>query len=225
MDFDANAAVPSIALEGVLEGIATAWTPAQDLLESGESDPVFVVEVEADGAARAALRRRRQRPQSRNRNALHRAAIASAMATPATSAPRACIYFAARRAHPSPAAIRSACHRRHRSRNQRPNPPPRPAGLPHPGARGHHGRLRRDDRAQSSGRSRRRVARWTGSWYTVFDAVEPFGGGTITPALAKTLKRGLERYRLAGQDLRTRFARNTSRWKSRSTFASIPTIS
>jgi predicted phage baseplate assembly protein len=43
--------------------------------------------------------------------------------------------------------------------------------------------------------------RWTGSWYTVFIAVEPNGGGNLAPSLAKSLKRGLERYRLAGQDL------------------------
>jgi hypothetical protein len=51
MSFDPNAAVPSISLAGVLEGVTTGWNPAQDLLESGESDPVFVVEVESDGTA------------------------------------------------------------------------------------------------------------------------------------------------------------------------------
>jgi uncharacterized phage protein gp47/JayE len=35
----------------------------------------------------------------------------------------------------------------------------------------------------------------------VFLAVEPKGGGNLTPALEKTLKRTEERYRLAGQDL------------------------
>jgi hypothetical protein len=43
--------------------------------------------------------------------------------------------------------------------------------------------------------------RWTGSWYTVFIAVEPHGGGNLSPALARTLKKSLDRYRLAGQDL------------------------
>jgi predicted phage baseplate assembly protein len=43
--------------------------------------------------------------------------------------------------------------------------------------------------------------RWTGSWYTVFIAVEPVGGGTLAPALQKTLKKAVERDRLAGQDV------------------------
>jgi hypothetical protein len=43
--------------------------------------------------------------------------------------------------------------------------------------------------------------RWTGSWYTVFVAVEPQAGSTVAPALARTLKKELNRYRLAGQDL------------------------
>ncbi len=43
--------------------------------------------------------------------------------------------------------------------------------------------------------------RWTGSWYTVFIAVEPEGGGNLTPSLQQTLKQNVERYRLAGQDL------------------------
>src|SRR4029077_3387517 len=41
--------------------------------------------------------------------------------------------------------------------------------------------------------------RWTGSWYPVFDAVEPYGRGKLTPALGKTLRHSLERYRFAGQ--------------------------
>jgi predicted phage baseplate assembly protein len=44
--------------------------------------------------------------------------------------------------------------------------------------------------------------RWTGSWYSVFIAVEPKGGGTLTPNLQTTLQQNLERYRLAGQDLK-----------------------
>jgi hypothetical protein len=43
--------------------------------------------------------------------------------------------------------------------------------------------------------------RWTGSWYTVFIAVEPKGGGSLTSALQQSLKSTEDRYRLAGQDL------------------------
>ncbi len=43
--------------------------------------------------------------------------------------------------------------------------------------------------------------RWTGSWYTVFVAVEPKGAGKLTSDLEDDLIRDGNRYRLAGQDL------------------------
>lgn len=43
--------------------------------------------------------------------------------------------------------------------------------------------------------------RWTGSWYTVFIAVEPETGGQLTSTLEKAVKKKVESYRLAGQDL------------------------
>jgi predicted phage baseplate assembly protein len=44
--------------------------------------------------------------------------------------------------------------------------------------------------------------RWTGSWYSVFIAVEPKGGGNLTPALQESLTATVDSYRLAGQDLK-----------------------
>jgi hypothetical protein len=44
--------------------------------------------------------------------------------------------------------------------------------------------------------------RWTGSWYSAFIAVEPTGGGNLSSTLQNTLKSSVERYRLAGQDLK-----------------------
>jgi len=43
--------------------------------------------------------------------------------------------------------------------------------------------------------------RWTGSWYTVFITAEPKGAGNLTPTLRKELKKNINRYRLAGQDI------------------------
>ena len=43
--------------------------------------------------------------------------------------------------------------------------------------------------------------RWTGSWHTVFIAVDPKGGRPVTPALETSLRAFLERRRLAGYDL------------------------
>ena len=43
--------------------------------------------------------------------------------------------------------------------------------------------------------------RWTGSWYTVFITAEPKGAGNLTATLRKELKKNINRYRLAGQDI------------------------
>jgi hypothetical protein len=43
--------------------------------------------------------------------------------------------------------------------------------------------------------------RWTGSWYTVFVAVDQQGGAQLTPAARTELTRHVDRYRMAGHDL------------------------
>jgi predicted phage baseplate assembly protein len=43
--------------------------------------------------------------------------------------------------------------------------------------------------------------RWTGSWYTVFITAGPKGEGQLARTLRRQLKRNVNRYRLAGQDL------------------------
>jgi hypothetical protein len=57
--------------------------------------------------------------------------------------------------------------------------------------------------AESNAQVNQTVAtpRWTGSWYTVFLAAEPHGGGALPATLEKSLQKNIERYRLAGQDL------------------------
>ena len=44
--------------------------------------------------------------------------------------------------------------------------------------------------------------RWTGSWYTVFVAAEPKNGGNLSKPLTQALKQYVNRYRLAGQDIK-----------------------
>jgi Baseplate J-like protein len=200
MSFDANAAVPSITLEGVLEGISTAWNPAQDLLESGESAPVFVVEVEADGTATlrfgddvnglnpetgtqftTSYRIGNGTAGNVGADSLHHLAAADARI-------QSCI---------NPIAATGGIDPETNDQIRRRAPQ---AFLTQERA------VTMADYAamtELNPQVDRAAAalRWTGSWYTVFDAVEPKGGGNLTPALGKTLKRGLERYRLAGQDL------------------------
>lgn len=43
--------------------------------------------------------------------------------------------------------------------------------------------------------------RWTGSWYTVFVAVDRFGGKRVDEAFRDKVRNHLERYRLAGRDV------------------------
>jgi hypothetical protein len=43
--------------------------------------------------------------------------------------------------------------------------------------------------------------RWTGSWYTVFLTIDRRGGLEIDPPFEKSIRRHLERYRMAGHDL------------------------
>ena len=56
---------------------------------------------------------------------------------------------------------------------------------------------RRDPRVQRAVGTRR----WTGSWYTEFVTVDRLGGTGLDTALAATLTRSLERYRMAGSDV------------------------
>jgi predicted phage baseplate assembly protein len=43
--------------------------------------------------------------------------------------------------------------------------------------------------------------RWTGSWHTVFVSADRFGGAAVDEDFETSLRRCLERYRMAGQDL------------------------
>jgi hypothetical protein len=51
MQWNVADAVPAISLTSTLEGNPTGWQPAYDLLNSSASDPMFVVETEADTAS------------------------------------------------------------------------------------------------------------------------------------------------------------------------------
>ena len=150
--------------------------PRRDLLDSEADDPHFVVEVEHDGSAAAALRRRQPRPPARDRHGLHRALPRRQRRAPATSAPA-----------PSRTSSRSTRDVLGGAQSA--------AG---PGRRRHGGRTpssagaRRRRSAARSARSRRPTTRrspsampgvqraaatlrWTGSWHTVFVTVDRAG--------------------------------------------------
>ena len=198
--FDANQAVPVVTLDGTLDARTDSWDPAQDLLESGESDLVFVVEVDTDGTAtlRFGDNTNGKAPDTGTSFvATYRIGNGTAGNVGADSL----VFLAA-----SDARIQS-CR----------NPLPATGGTD-PET---NDQIRRrapqafltQDRAvtmadyeavaETNPNVDRAVAslRWTGSWYTVFIAVEPKGGGSLTSALQQSLKSTEDRYRLAGQDL------------------------
>jgi len=199
MNFDPRAAVPAITLTGTLDGLASTWSCKQDLLESGESDADFVVEVESDGIATLQFG-----DDTNGKVPLTGTAFVAAYrignGTAGNVGADSIVHLAA-------AANIESCR----------NPLPASGGTDPETA----DQIRR--RAPQAFLTQERAItmadynakteldpqvhhaaatpRWTGSWYTVFVAVEPRGGGDPTPALQTNLKRELERYRLAGEDL------------------------
>jgi len=197
MNFNPADAVPAITLT---DDAGNTWTPQPDLLESGESDRVFVVEVESDGTATL-----------RFGDDVNGAAPAAG--TSFTASYRLG-NGAAGNVGADSLTYRAAADARIQSCR---NPIPATAGT---GPETDDQIRRRVPQAfltqeravsmadyqglaEQNPQVNRAVAslRWTGSWYTVFVAAEPQGGGNLSPALNQSLTASGERYRLAGQDL------------------------
>lgn len=207
MSPDTSTAIPAITLTGTLNGVTETWTPQQNLLSNGPSDPVFVVEVESNNIAtlRFGDNTNGKRPDTGTVfNASYRIGNGTAGNVGADSL----IYLAA-----ADARIQG-CR----------NPLPAAGGIDPETA----DQIRRrapqafltqqravtltdyQNVAESNTFVRQAVAslRWTGSWYTVFLAAEPQSqangaqtGGTLTTTQQKSVKQTVEAFRLAGQDL------------------------
>jgi predicted phage baseplate assembly protein len=199
VEVDPRAAVPVITLTASLDGVATTWNGKPDLLESGESDPDFVVEIDTDGTAtlRFGDDTNGKRPET---GTSFVAAYRIGNGTAGNVGADSLIHFAAA------ADIQSSR-----------NPLPASGGSDPETADQIRRRARQafltqeravtmadyDAMTEVDPQVDRAAAslRWTGSWYTVFIAVEPLGGGMLAPDLRAKLRRELERYRLAGQDI------------------------
>jgi hypothetical protein len=192
-----SGALPSITLTST--NPTTTWQPQQDLLDSGTSDPNFVVEVESDGTATLRF--------GDNTNGLAPETgstfIASIRIGGGSAGNVGAESLTFKAAHPS---IQSCT-----------NPMPATGGTDPETT----DQIRRrapqafltQDRAvtltdyeaiaeqNSSIDQAVATLRWTGSWYTVFIAAEPQGGGNLTPTLRTTVQTNLEQFRLVGQDL------------------------
>ena len=200
ISMNAGDALPSITLGSVYEGVpSTGWTPQQDLLESGESDLAFVVEVEGNGTAtlRFGDNTNGRAPDSGTAfTATYRIGNGTAGNVGAES-------INLKAAHPSvskcwnPMAAGGGTDPETSDQIRRRAPQ---AFLTQDRAV-----TLADYEAQTETNTGvdQAVAsmRWTGSWYTVFVAVEPQGGGNLSPTLRSSLQNNLERYRLMGQDL------------------------
>ena len=200
MNVDASAAFPVISLTGTLpDGVVIQWSPRQDLLESVAADPAFVIEVESnsvatlrfgDGVNGAA-------PQSgtafvstyRVGNGTDGNVGAESLVNLVTADARivAC-------SNPLPAFGGADPETNDQIRRRAPQAfltQERAVTMPDYAAA-----------AELSPQVEQAVAtlRWTGSWYTVFIGVEPFGGANLTPALDARVRQNVEQRRLAGQD-------------------------
>jgi hypothetical protein len=209
MNFDASDAVPEITLQGTFDAVTSPWAPQQDLLGNSESDRVFVVEVESNGPATLRFATPTD-PSSgeQTTNGMVPDAGTSFVAnyrigngTAGNVGAESLVNLQA-----SDARILSCTN-------------PLPAGGGNDPETNDQIRRRASQAFLSQERSitmtdyeaiavensqvDQAVAslRWTGSWYSVFVAAEPKGGGNLTTSLQQTLTAAVDRYRLAGQGL------------------------
>jgi hypothetical protein len=211
---DPTEAVPEITLQGTLNGITNQWNPAQDLLGATSLDRIFVVEVESDGAASL----RFATPPTPGATsevtngmipeagtdfvATYRIGNGSAGNVGAGSL----VYLAAVDAriqsctNPLPASggIDPETNDQIRRRAPQAFLSQDPSALQRSVTMADYQAV-----AETNPQVDQAVAslRWTGSWYSVFIAVQPKGGGNLTSTLQTSLETALDRYRFAGQDL------------------------
>jgi len=215
MNFDPSDAVPEITLEGTFDGITTTWNPEQDLLGSAQSDRVFVVEIESDGTATlrfatppdpgsASDETNGMVPDSGTQFAAN---YRIGNGTAGNVGAESLIYLATADAriqsctNPLPATGGTDPETNDQIRLRAPQAflSQDPSTLQRSVTMADY-----EAAAETNSQVDQAVAslRWTGSWYSVFIAVEPTGGGNLTSTLQSSLKTSVERYRLAGQDLK-----------------------
>jgi predicted phage baseplate assembly protein len=217
MDFDPSEAVPEITLEGTpVDGTAPLqWNPERDLLGSAESDRVFVVEIESDGTARLRFATPLDPGSTSGQtNGLVPDSGTQFVAnyrigngTAGNVGAESLVYLAAADAriqsciNPLPASGGTDPETNDQIRRRAPQAflSQEPSTLQRAVTMADYEAV-----AEANPQVDQAVAslRWTGSWYSVFLAVEPKSGGNLTSTLQKSLKQTVERYRFAGQDLK-----------------------
>lgn len=206
MSFDASEAIPSIALKGLLNGVASSWNARPDLLASLPEDKDFVVEVETGGAA--SLRFGDGAQSSLPGTGMHfTASYRIGNGLTGNLGAESLTNFAA---GPLADSMIASCI----------NPMAAVGGLdPETSAQ-----IRR--RAPQAFLTQERAitmpdyvvaaernaiiqhaaaaSRWTGSWYTVFITAEPVRNIPLIPIILQSLYKTVNAYRLAGEDIEIR---------------------
>jgi hypothetical protein len=211
LDIDPRAATPLIDAFAKLNQVDQTWTPRRDLLQSGGSTPDFVVEVEDDGLARLRfgddVNGKRPDPKSefhatyRVGNGAIGNVGAEAIAHVVSNGSGVFSAIPNPIRNPMPAAGGVDPEEVEVARRDAPE-----------AFRTQERAVTTADYAAAAERRpdvQRAAAkfRWTGSWYTAFVAVDRFGREGADARFVASVRRHLERFRMAGYDLAVRAPR------------------
>ncbi len=201
MSYDADQAVPAVVLTGSYEGNLSTWSAVPDLLASGPADTAFVVEVDTDGTARLRFGDSTNGlfPESGTAfTAQYRVGNGSAGNVGAGSLTQLA-------ASPSivscvnPMAASGGIDPETADQIRRRAPQ---AFLTQERAITDADYAAVAEDASTQVEDAAATLRWTGSWYTAFVTAEPADGGDLAAQLRTSLTRYINRYRLAGQDIK-----------------------
>lgn len=211
LDIDPRTATPLIDAFATLNQVDEQWAPQRDLLQSGRSSSDFVVEVEDDGLARLrfgdGINGKRPDPKTEFRatyrvgNGASGNVGAEAIAHVVSSGSGIVAAIPNPIRNPMPAAggvepedvevARRDAPEAFRTQERAVTPADYAAAAE-----------RRPDVQRAAARFR-----WTGSWYTAFVSVDRLGREGADARFATSVRRHLERFRMAGYDLAVRAPR------------------
>jgi hypothetical protein len=198
MHYDANKATPIITLKSALDSNTKSWNAEQDLLADGPTDTHFVVEIESDGTAQLRFGDDTNglRPDSDTKfTAFYRIGNGTAGNVGADTLVHCSDLRVTKCTNPLPAIGGTDPETAEQIRRRAPQAfmtQERAIIMPD---------YERVTERNTQVEKAVATLRWTGSWYTVFITAEPKGAGNLAPVLRKELKREVNRYRLAGQDI------------------------
>ncbi|HKB11673.1 MAG TPA: putative baseplate assembly protein, partial [Vicinamibacterales bacterium] len=198
MHYDAAAATPAIGLTSQLAATTTDWSARQTLLSDAATDTHFVAEIESDGTARLRFGDdvNGRRPESDSAfTATYRIGNGTAGNIGADTLVRCSDLNVSSCTNPLPAVGGTDPETADQIRRRAPQ-----AFLTQERAvtMADYERV-----TEMNTQIENSVAtlRWTGSWYTVFVTAEPKCAATLSTSLRQELKKNIDRYRLAGQDV------------------------